>query len=155
MSERQRRTTNSPHRATGTAGSLILAGGIVFLILALDQARPRWLAAQGPRSLEPAAWGRLPRTSSSRRRWVIPKGIIDPGQTAGETALQEAWEEAGLTGVLKPEPLGSFLYEKYGGTCHVTVFLMTVTDAAEDWPERALRLGLSYCDSVASERILG
>jgi predicted CXXCH cytochrome family protein len=58
MSERQRRTTSSPHRATGTAGSLILAGGIVFLILGLDRARPRWLAAQEPRSLEPVAWGR-------------------------------------------------------------------------------------------------
>jgi 8-oxo-dGTP pyrophosphatase MutT (NUDIX family) len=70
---------------------------------------------------------------------VIPKGLIDPGKTAAEMALQEAWEEAGLTGVLRPEPIGSFLYEKYGGTCHVTVFLMNVTDVAEDWPERTLR----------------
>ena len=32
-------------------------------------------------------------TSSNGKRWVIPKGLIDPGHTAGETALQEAWEE--------------------------------------------------------------
>src|SRR5262245_8100844 len=78
-------------------------------------------------------------TSSSGKRWVIPKGIIDPGKTAAEIALQEAWQEAGLVGLLNPEPVGSYLYAKYGGTCHVTVFLMQVTDAAEDWPERTLR----------------
>ena len=48
-------------------------------------------------------------TSSSRRRWVLPKGVIDPGHTPGEAALVEAWEEAGLLGTLDPEPLGSYL----------------------------------------------
>jgi 8-oxo-dGTP pyrophosphatase MutT (NUDIX family) len=78
-------------------------------------------------------------TSSSGKRWVVPKGLIDPGKTAGEIALQEAWEEAGLVGLLHPEPVGSYLYSKYGGTCHVTVFLMQATEEAEDWPERGLR----------------
>jgi 8-oxo-dGTP pyrophosphatase MutT (NUDIX family) len=78
-------------------------------------------------------------TSSSRRRWVIPKGLIDPGKTAAEIALQEAWEEAGLVGVLRSDPVGSYFYEKYGGTCHVAVFLMTVTETADQWPEQALR----------------
>jgi 8-oxo-dGTP pyrophosphatase MutT (NUDIX family) len=78
-------------------------------------------------------------TSSNGKRWVIPKGLIEPGQTAGESALQEAWEEAGLVGVLQPEPIGSYLYEKYGGTYHVTVFVMLVTEVAQDWPERQLR----------------
>src|SRR5215470_3644504 len=72
-------------------------------------------------------------TSSNGKRWLIPKGIIEPGQTAGETALQEAWEEAGLVGVLQPQPVGSYLYEKYGGTCHVTVFVMQVTQVAAEW----------------------
>ncbi len=48
--------------------------------------------------------------SSGGKRWVVPKGCIEPGQTAGETALEEAWEEAGLVGVLGPEPIGSYLY---------------------------------------------
>jgi 8-oxo-dGTP pyrophosphatase MutT (NUDIX family) len=78
-------------------------------------------------------------TSSSGRRWVIPKGMIEPGKTAGEIAVQEAWEEAGLVGVLRPEPVGSYLYEKYGRTHHVTVFRMAVTEVADDWPERGLR----------------
>jgi 8-oxo-dGTP pyrophosphatase MutT (NUDIX family) len=78
-------------------------------------------------------------TSSNGKRWVVPKGIIDPGHTAGECALVESWEEAGLVGVLEREPVGSYVYEKWGGTCHVTVFLMQVTDAAEEWPERGQR----------------
>ncbi|SRR6266545_1051408 len=78
-------------------------------------------------------------TSSNGKRWVVPKGIIDPGHTAGEAALQEAWEEAGLAGVLSREPVGSYLYEKWGRTCHVTVFLMEVTEVKDDWPERGLR----------------
>jgi 8-oxo-dGTP pyrophosphatase MutT (NUDIX family) len=78
-------------------------------------------------------------TSSNGKRWIIPKGLIDPGQTAGETALQEAWEEAGLTGTLQQEPVGSYLYQKYGNTYHVTVFVMDVTEVAQDWPERAVR----------------
>jgi 8-oxo-dGTP pyrophosphatase MutT (NUDIX family) len=64
---------------------------------------------------------------------------MEPGKTAGEIALQEAWEEAGLTGVLQPEPVGSYLYTKYGNLYHVIVFLLNVTEQAEDWPERTLR----------------
>jgi 8-oxo-dGTP pyrophosphatase MutT (NUDIX family) len=78
-------------------------------------------------------------TSSSGKRWVIPKGCMEPGKTAGEVALQEAWEEAGLVGVLEPEPVGSYLYEKAGTTCHVTVFVLRVTEVADDWPEQGLR----------------
>jgi 8-oxo-dGTP pyrophosphatase MutT (NUDIX family) len=78
-------------------------------------------------------------TSSNGKRWVIPKGMIDPGKTAPEAALQEAWEEAGLVGTLEPEPLGSYFYVKYGTTHHVTVFVLSVTEIAEDWPERTLR----------------
>lgn len=78
-------------------------------------------------------------TSRNGRRWVIPKGLIDPGQTAGEAALLEAWEEAGVTGVLRPEPVGSYLYEKFGRPHHVTVFLLTVHEVRDHWPERSFR----------------
>jgi 8-oxo-dGTP pyrophosphatase MutT (NUDIX family) len=78
-------------------------------------------------------------SSRNGKRWVIPKGWIDPGQTAGESALQEAWEEAGLLGALEREPIGSYLYEKEGQSYHVTVFVMKVTSVAQDWPERSFR----------------
>ena len=92
-------------------------------------------------------------TSRNGKRWVIPKGWIDPGQTAGETALQEAWEEAGLVGALEPEPVGSYLYDKYGGTCHVTVFLLRVADVAQDWPERDSRQRIWVSPTGALRRI--
>jgi 8-oxo-dGTP pyrophosphatase MutT (NUDIX family) len=78
-------------------------------------------------------------TSSNGKRWVIPKGLIDPGHTSAETALKEAWEEAGLVGVLSKDPIGSYLYSKLGATYHVVVYLMRVTDAAQDWPEKGIR----------------
>src|SRR5262249_3668230 len=77
--------------------------------------------------------------SRSGKRWVLPKGCIERGQSAGETALQEAWEEAGLVGTLHPEPVGSYLYDKAGTTCHVIVFLMQVTEVAQNWPEASWR----------------
>src|SRR3954470_6458354 len=92
-------------------------------------------------------------TSSNGKRWVIPKGLIEPGQTAGETALQEAWEEAGLTGLLRPEPIGSYLYEKWCGVCHVTVFAMEVTHMAQDWPERSLRQRLWLTPAGVLKRV--
>src|SRR3954470_25007868 len=92
-------------------------------------------------------------TSSNGKRWVIPKGVIEPGQTAGETALQESWEEAGLTGNLQPEPLGSYLYEMRGQTYHVTVFVMAVTGVANDWPERSFRQRTWAMPASVLERI--
>ena len=92
-------------------------------------------------------------TSSNGKRWVVPKGLIEPGQTAGETALQEAWEEAGLVGLIGQEPLGSFLYEKWCGTCHVIVFLMQVTEVSQNWPEGELRQRTWLSPAAALERI--
>ena len=88
----------------------------------------------------PVKAGRVCLVSSrGGKRWVIPKGGVEPGRTAGETALQEAWEEAGLVGVLDPEPVGSYVYDKGGLTCHVTVFRMQVTEVADGYPEQQLR----------------
>jgi 8-oxo-dGTP pyrophosphatase MutT (NUDIX family) len=92
-------------------------------------------------------------TSRSGRRWVVPKGNLEPGKSCCEIALQEAWEEAGLVGVLQPEPIGTYLYEKAGLTCHVLVFVMQVTDVAEQWPERAVRERLWLSLSQALVRI--
>jgi 8-oxo-dGTP pyrophosphatase MutT (NUDIX family) len=92
-------------------------------------------------------------TSRSGKRWVIPKGCLEPGMTAGEIALQEAWEEAGLSGVLRQEPVGSYVYEKSGLIYHVTVFFMEVTHAARDWPERSSRDRRWVSPELAVERI--
>jgi hypothetical protein len=44
-----------------------------------------------------------------------------------------------LVGVLDPEPVGSYLYDKAGVSCHVLVYRMHVTDAVEEYPERVFR----------------
>lgn len=78
-------------------------------------------------------------TSRSGRRWVFPKGQIDPGHTPGEAALLEAWEEAGLVGTLEPEPVGNYIYEKFGCPHHVLVFRLRVIEVHDAWPERGFR----------------
>jgi 8-oxo-dGTP pyrophosphatase MutT (NUDIX family) len=77
--------------------------------------------------------------SSSGKRWIVPKGCVEQGWTLAETALQEAWEEAGLAGTLESDPVGTYCYEKLGGICHVTVFVMNVHRVAEEWPEMLVR----------------
>ena len=98
--------------------------------------------------------GRLCLISSrGGKRWIIPKGCLEPGKTAGEIALQEAWEEAGLAGILQAEPAGSYVYEKAGFTCHVTVFVMEVTEVMQEWPEREWRQRIWQSHTQAVSRI--
>ncbi len=78
-------------------------------------------------------------TSRSGRRWVFPKGQIDPGHTPGAAALLEAWEEAGVVGALDPEPVGNYVYEKFDTPHHVLVYRLRVTEVRDAWPERGLR----------------
>jgi 8-oxo-dGTP pyrophosphatase MutT (NUDIX family) len=77
--------------------------------------------------------------SRKRKRWVLPKGIIEPFMTPAESAAKEAWEEAGIRGEVGQEALGSYDYDKWGGTCHVQVFPMAVTEECDDWPESDTR----------------
>ena len=76
------------------------------------------------------------KTSES---WGIPKGMVDPGDTHEETALNEAWEEAGLKGRLVGEPLGTYKYSKWGLRLSVAVYLMHVQVEADDWEEDRIR----------------
>jgi 8-oxo-dGTP pyrophosphatase MutT (NUDIX family) len=78
-------------------------------------------------------------TSSSGRRWVFPKGMIDDGHTPVQAALVEAWEEAGLVGTLAPDPIGAYVYSKFDREHHVLVYRMAVTEVRQEWPERASR----------------
>lgn len=76
-------------------------------------------------------------SSSGKNHWVVPKGIIEPGCTAYASAANEAWEEAGVRGIVSEQMLGCYQYQKWGGTCTVQVFPMLVTDFIGDreWEE--------------------
>jgi phosphohistidine phosphatase len=75
-------------------------------------------------------------TSRNQKRWVLPKGVVEPGLSPVESALKEAWEEAGIEGTISPHSVGSYTHEKWGGTCSVQVFLLSVETLAKVWPER-------------------
>jgi 8-oxo-dGTP pyrophosphatase MutT (NUDIX family) len=78
-------------------------------------------------------------TSRRRKRWVIPKGIVEPDLTPQESAKQEAFEEAGISGRIIQEAIGEYTYDKWGGTCRVKVFLLEVENIFDDWPESFFR----------------
>ena len=78
-------------------------------------------------------------TSRRRKRWIIPKGVIEPELTAAASAVAEAREEAGIRGWLHPVPVGRYRYRKWQGICEVEVYLMSVEQLYESWPEASLR----------------
>lgn len=78
-------------------------------------------------------------TSLKKKYWILPKGIIDPGETLEETALKESLEEAGLHGRILGEPLGTYDDFKWGSPLLVTVVLMEVTHSDDDWLEIDVR----------------
>ena len=90
-------------------------------------------------------------TSLNKRRWGFPKGTIDPGETYLETALKEAFEEAGLRGEIIDEPLGRYDYAKWGASLRVTVVLMRVTEVHDQWLEAGLRQR-AWCTAEEAQR---
>src|SRR5262249_35031825 len=75
-------------------------------------------------------------TSSDGLRWVVPKGMIEPGMTPAESAGKEALEEAGVLGEVVAGPLGTYEYRKWGATCRVEVFLLRVDEVLDSWDEQ-------------------
>lgn len=73
------------------------------------------------------------------KSWGIPKGLVDPGETRKETALNEAWEEAGLSGVVVGDSLGRYTYQKWDTTLTVAVYLMQVISQEARWDEDVFR----------------
>lgn len=78
-------------------------------------------------------------TSRKRKRWVIPKGVVEPGLSPADSAAMEALEEAGAHGEISEQPVGSYRYRKWGGECTVEVYLMHVTALDAEWMEAGLR----------------
>ena len=74
-------------------------------------------------------------TSRKRKRWVIPKGIVEPDMSPLESALKEAYEEAGIRGRAEDAVFGVYAYNKWHGICRVKVFLLEVAEVLSAWPE--------------------
>ncbi len=78
-------------------------------------------------------------TSRDTGRWVIPKGWPMDGMSAAAAAAQEAWEEAGVQGVVSDLTLGQFVYDKImpkkALRCSVDVFPLRVKELKSKFPE--------------------
>lgn len=74
-------------------------------------------------------------TSNTRKRWIIPKGHIEPHLSACESACKEAYEEAGVKGHAEPVPFGVYLHDGAPGSGLVEVYLMEVADELQRYPE--------------------
>lgn len=92
-------------------------------------------------------------TSSTGRRWGIPKGYLEPDMTPAESAANEAHEEAGALGKILGEALGSFVIEKSGQSYRVEVFLLEVTEVLDHWEEEDIRDRKWYAPEEAMEKI--
>ncbi len=74
-------------------------------------------------------------TSSGGDSWIFPKGIVDPGSTPEQTALNEALEEAGVRGLLSAAPMARFGRHKWGREWDVIVYALSCEEVADDWLE--------------------
>ncbi len=74
-------------------------------------------------------------TSRRKKRWVLPKGVVELHLDPAASAAKEALEEAGIEGRVSSEPIGSYQYEKWDGICSVEVFSMAVETVHDSWPE--------------------
>lgn len=80
-------------------------------------------------------------TSRETKRWVLPKGWPMQGTDAGGTALEEAWEEAGVKPRgAAPRRIGRYRYDKVldGGlpmATDVDVYAIEVEKLYDQFPE--------------------
>ena len=84
-------------------------------------------------------------TSRDTGRWIIPKGWPIRGLSSNETALREAWEEAGVTNSkASDQPIGTFTYDKrrdngFSVPVETLVYSVRVNEIADEFPEVAER----------------
>lgn len=133
-------------------------------IMSPAQARPEFLQVAALCLREGANGPEVLLVSSlNTRRWILPKGWPMDNRTLAEAALEEAWEEAGVTGTVEPASLGTFSYDKLGKRgfavpCRCEVFRVHVATLADVWPERDRRERRwvplpEACESVAESEL--
>ncbi len=98
-------------------------------------------------------------TSRGTGRWIIPKGWPQTGRTLARTAMREAFEEAGIRGVIDPVPVGTYDYQKYDmspeavSSFTVAVYAVAFTEQVDKWPERGERILEWVSPELAAERV--
>ncbi|HLV84727.1 MAG TPA: NUDIX hydrolase [Devosia sp.] len=82
-------------------------------------------------------------TSRRSGRWIFPKGAIEPGLSASQSAANEALEEAGVVGQIEDTPIGSYRTgSDLDGSAlvDVDIYPLLVETQLDQWKERGQRL---------------
>ncbi|MBI9102577.1 MAG: hypothetical protein JEY99_09190 [Spirochaetales bacterium] len=78
-------------------------------------------------------------TSVSKGRWIVPKGVLEDELSQTESAIMEAYEEAGLIGIVSGKIFDTYSSEKWGRVTKINLYPMKVLEAVSDWPEKEIR----------------
>jgi len=97
-------------------------------------------------------------TSRGTGRWILPKGWPEAGENLAQSALREAYEEAGISGDVDAEPAGSYFYDKIlqtglGKRCEVKVYAIRLSTISDDWPEQGQRERNWVSPEMAAEMV--
>jgi 8-oxo-dGTP pyrophosphatase MutT (NUDIX family) len=97
-------------------------------------------------------------TSRETRRWVTPKGWPMKGRSDHAAAAVEAFEEAGVDGVIHDRALGAFSYDKVLKTTEIrpvttALYPLEVVVLREDWPEKHERERRWFTPAEAAEAV--
>ena len=97
-------------------------------------------------------------TSRTTKRWILPKGWPIQDIKPADTALTEAWEEAGVKGRAFDQCLGLYSYSKKldDGTelpCVVMTYPIKVKSLADDFPEAKERKRKWFSPKKAAARV--
>jgi len=93
-------------------------------------------------------------TARGSQRWIIPKGSIDWELSAQESAAKEALEEAGIKGEVLPDEIGTYTYEKLGGSYKVRLYYMEVTRLKDKWDEKHFRKRKLFTPKQAIKKVV-
>ena len=58
-------------------------------------------------------------TNKKKDKWGVPKGLVEEGLSASESAQKEAFEEAGIYGRIYKPSLGKYSIKKWDGKCRI------------------------------------
>ncbi len=78
-------------------------------------------------------------TSRKSEQWIIPKGYVEKGLSPADSAAKEAYEEAGLIGVVHHKEAGNYRYRKFGKLFSVKVYPLFIETMLDEWDEMHVR----------------
>ena len=97
-------------------------------------------------------------TSRETGRWVIPKGWPMRKRTDAEAAEREAWEEAGIRGIITEKSLGFYTYTKRLSKgrrtpCMVRIYPLKVEKTLKKYPEKGQRRNKWFSPKKAARKV--